>query len=943
MILESDDNFELNIDFGNKSVINQNKDNDVVINKELKKKLKDKNDTTEPNTTKKIRGGKDTYYKDKLKVSNIIEDEENNNVIKKTKESKLNEEIIPSEKKTTSFSFLNRETNIEPIINDENNNKKIIKKSFTLEEDPNQYHSTPKDLSQDVTLKRPREVDNAKVVSRIFSRVPFSKIPLKQKLIDLLEKKTIDGGMGLPTSTRVQSVTLPLLVEKRRNILVKSQTGSGKTLTYLIPVINDLMTVEPKVERNGGTRALIIAPTRELCVQITDVLAKLTQCCVNIVGGCITGGENRKSEKARLRKGIVVLVSTPGRLLDHLKATESFNLVKLRWIILDEADRLLDMGFEQPILEALSIIRGARLPGLKDRDEEIRKGHNLTQKWSQQTATLAKQCVEQDDLYHIMASATVTKSVKSLAVPVMGGAKFTYIDADTEIVSNVNTEKDLNLIGKKINNSNGVTSFLSQSEESNGIENENNNLEDDENLKSKKSRTSLEKGEQMDAPEQLQQYHMFVSCKWRLAALLSFLKAHSHQKVMVFFVTCDSVDYHALLLKETEWPLELDEALPEERRLNQDNNNNIRKQAGIKEEHYIEPLASKFTGMMGKNCNLYRLHGNVPQKVRQNVYKEFCAAESGIMLCTDVAARGLDLPKVDWILQYDPPCETTDYLHRIGRTARKGLGGSALLFLLPSEAQYVQLLYSHNLYPEALSLQSLFFDAAKLIPGSFKFKNKDEMAAVILQRRIETIVHGNKHLIAAGRQAFRSFVRAYATHSADTKGVFRVQLLHLGHVAKSFGLRENPQGLTIKGGDDVIGKIFNGEFSSTVALDKETKQKARDEKYSLSKKSKIEVKKKNPDGTDVKLPGNKYRTNPAILPTKVSINDDKDDNGNYNVDIDPNSKPIPRLPIEKQRLRKMGKTSSLGGKLSASGKFRKSTTGYFRKKLRSQAMSEFSH
>jgi ATP-dependent RNA helicase DDX31/DBP7 len=111
---------------------------------------------------------------------------------------------------------------------------------------------------------------------------------------------------------------------------------------------------------------------------------------------------------------------------------------------------------------------------------------------------------------------------------------------------------------------------------------------------------------------------------------------------------------------------------------------------------FIEPLPSSFTGMFGEECSMYRLHGNVPQNVRQTVYKEFCKAKSGVMLCTDVAARGLDLPEVDWILQYDPPCETTDYVHRVGRTARRGRQGSALLFLLPSEASYVTLLGSHR-------------------------------------------------------------------------------------------------------------------------------------------------------------------------------------------------------------------------------------------------------
>lgn len=117
--------------------------------------------------------------------------------------------------------------------------------------------------------------------------------------------------MGLLSSTRIQSVVVPLLTTPQ-NILMKSQTGSGKTLAYLIPLLNDLMGLTPAVKRGDGTRALIIAPTRELCSQIADVLARLTQCCVWIVGGSITGGEKKKSEKARLRKGVTVLVGTPG-------------------------------------------------------------------------------------------------------------------------------------------------------------------------------------------------------------------------------------------------------------------------------------------------------------------------------------------------------------------------------------------------------------------------------------------------------------------------------------------------------------------------------------------------------------------------------------------------------------------------------------------------------
>lgn len=120
--------------------------------------------------------------------------------------------------------------------------------------------------------------------------------------------------------------------------------------------------------------------------------------------------------------------------------------------------------------------------------------------------------------------------------------------------------------------------------------------------------------------------------------------------MVVFFSTCDSVDFHGLLLANTDWPLDLD---PEPSPHTGPDDPNP-----LKRTHTLDPLQTRFTGLLGPACNVYRLHGNVPQKVRQEVYREFCAASAGVLLCTDVAARGLDLPRVDWIIQYDPPCET---------------------------------------------------------------------------------------------------------------------------------------------------------------------------------------------------------------------------------------------------------------------------------------------
>lgn len=84
--------------------------------------------------------------------------------------------------------------------------------------------------------------------------------------------------------------------------------------------------------------------------------------------------------------------------------------------------------------------------------------------------------------------------------------------------------------------------------------------------------------------------------------------------------------------------------------------------------------------------------GKQKQQKRTNTFFEFCNAPTGILLCTDVAARGLDIPKVDWIIQFDPPDDPRDYIHRVGRTARAGKAGRSLLFLLPSELGFLRFL-----------------------------------------------------------------------------------------------------------------------------------------------------------------------------------------------------------------------------------------------------------
>lgn len=132
---------------------------------------------------------------------------------------------------------------------------------------------------------------------------------------------------------------------------MKSETGSGKTLAYLVPLVEQLsyhsLNVEKIHREKSGTMAIIFSPTRELAVQIDIELKRLLKLFYYMVSTTIMGGESASREKARLRKGCVILICTPGRLLYHLQNTECIKLDNLQTLIFDEADRMLDLGFER--------------------------------------------------------------------------------------------------------------------------------------------------------------------------------------------------------------------------------------------------------------------------------------------------------------------------------------------------------------------------------------------------------------------------------------------------------------------------------------------------------------------------------------------------------------------------------------------------------------------
>lgn len=198
--------------------------------------------------------------------------------------------------------------------------------------------------------------------------------------------------LSISQLTTVQQKTIPQVLAGR-DVLVRSQTGSGKTLAYALPVVERLQAQQPRIKRTDGVLALIIVPTRELAVQTYELFQKLVKPYTWIVPGALLGGESRKSEKARLRKGINVLLGTPGRLVDHLLHTASFRLDKLQFLILDEADRLLELGYERDVKQLVEAIDKQRAELAKESED------------SKKAAVMQR----------MLLSATLTSQVQQLA------------------------------------------------------------------------------------------------------------------------------------------------------------------------------------------------------------------------------------------------------------------------------------------------------------------------------------------------------------------------------------------------------------------------------------------------------------------------------------------------------------------------------------------------
>lgn len=362
----------------------------------------------------------------------------------------------------------------------------------------------------------------------------FSALNLSDKTMKAIEE------MKFETMTEIQQRAIPPLMAGR-DVLGAAKTGSGKTLAFLIPAVEMLSAL--RFKPRNGTGVIVVSPTRELALQIFGVARELMQHHSQTFG-IVIGGANRRAEAEKLSKGVNLLIATPGRLLDHLQNTPGFVYKNCRALVIDEADRILEVGFEDEMRQIIRV-----LP----------KEHRQT----------------------MLFSATQTTKVEDLARISLKPGPF-YIN-------------------------------VAHKEEHSTV-------------------SGLDQG------------YVICDSDKRFLLLFSFLKRNLKKKIIVFFSSCACVKYHAELLNYIDLPV-LD------------------------------------------------LHGKQKQQKRTNTFFEFCNAKQGTLICTDVAARGLDIPAVDWIVQFDPPDDPRDYIHRVGRTARgANAKGKSLMFLQPNEVGFLSYL-----------------------------------------------------------------------------------------------------------------------------------------------------------------------------------------------------------------------------------------------------------
>jgi len=538
--------------------------------------------------------------------------------------------------------------------------------------------------------------------------------------------KVLHEELGFKMMTPVQSATLPLFLGNK-DVVVEACTGSGKTIAYLVPVVERLQRVSREwAPYNVG--AVILVPTRELATQIFGVSR---QFCLGtpLTPYLATGGSGDVGAElvACSESGANVVIATPGRLLDFLRRGEgvsksgvgsALSFKTLEILVLDEADTLLELGFSETLTAILSMLPKQRRTGL--------------------------------------FSATQTQEVKALA---RAGLR-------NPVVVTVKVQRG----------EGGRNPIASPAAAAAG------------------GPAAAAAPPTQSTPHTLKNFYTVCTDPMdKLMALGGSLREAERKgdKVIVFFLTCASVDIYGKLL----------------------NAPGVRAALGI-------PLAFP----------VLPLHGQMVPKKRTGMFSNFTASQAAALLCTDVAARGIDLPDVTSIIQFDPPTDPNFFIHRVGRTARAGRFGSSSLFLLPPETGYLHFMgakgvpiaermresYNNNnkrgekLFVAGAANNSMVvakgqgggggggggesegFPPPTTLPPQLPLSPRQTLLAVMQQECI-----ADRDVLEKASRAYVSFIRGYKEHSCRT--IFRLEALDACSLGESFGLLKLPKVEELRG------------------------------------------------------------------------------------------------------------------------------------------------
>ncbi|OAL00331.1 ATP-dependent rRNA helicase RRP3 [Phaeosphaeriaceae sp. SRC1lsM3a] len=344
----------------------------------------------------------------------------------------------------------------------------------------------------------------------------FADLGVREELCDACD------NLGYTRATPIQTESIPLALAGK-DIIGLAETGSGKTAAFVLPILQALL------DKPQAYFGLIMAPTRELAYQISQQVDALGS-IINVKCATLVGGMDMVPQAIALSKRPHIIVASPGRLLDHLENTKGFSLKHLKYLVLDEADRLLDLDFGDALDKIFKVL-------------------------------------PRDGRHTYLFSATMSSKVESLQRAALKNPVRVSISSSSHQV---------------------VSTLL--------------------------------------------QRYMFIAYKWKDLYLIHLLNDNIGHATIIFTRTVNETQRLSILLRTLGF-----QALP--------------------------------------------LHGQLSQSNRLGALNKFKSKARDVLVATDVAARGLDIPSVDLVINFDLPHDSETYVHRVGRTARAGKSGKAVTFV----------------------------------------------------------------------------------------------------------------------------------------------------------------------------------------------------------------------------------------------------------------------